>query len=132
MTQEKLSKNFDKLITQIDESANGVQRDRGTMFEEVVKSYLLNEPIYQRLYDNVWMLNEVPAEYHIPKKDLGVDLVARYRESGNLTAVQAKYYRGKVNQDTINSYVAELNKITTLMACLYLPLTTGIKMLKQL
>ncbi|MBS0948594.1 DEAD/DEAH box helicase [Levilactobacillus brevis] len=110
MTQEKPSKNFDKLITQIDESANGVQRDRGTMFEEVVKSYLLNEPIYQRLYDNVWMLNEVPAEYHIPKKDLGVDLVARYRDSGNLTAVQAKYYRGKVNKDTINSYVAELNK----------------------
>ena len=57
MTQEKPSKNFDKLITQIDESANGVQRDRGTMFEEVVKSYLLNEPIYQCLYDNVWMLN---------------------------------------------------------------------------
>jgi len=47
MTQEKPSKNFDRLITQIDENANGVQRDRGTMFEEVVKSYLLNEPIYQ-------------------------------------------------------------------------------------
>lgn len=80
------------------------------MFEEVVKSYLLNEPVYKHLYDEVWMLNEVPAEYHIPKKDLGVDLVARYRDSGELTAVQAKYYHGKVSKDTINSYVAELNK----------------------
>lgn len=80
------------------------------MFEEVVKSYLLNEPAYKNLYDDVWLLSEVPAEYHIPKKDLGVDLVARHRDSGELTAVQAKYYRGKVGKDTINSYVAELNK----------------------
>lgn len=97
-------------MAQIDASANGVQRDRGTMFEEVVKSYLLNEPAYKNLYTDVWLLQEVPAEYHIPKKDLGVDLVARYRDSGALTAVQAKYYRGKVGKDTINSYVAELNK----------------------
>lgn len=102
--------NFDNLIAQIDASANGVQRDRGTMFEEVVKSYLLNEPAYKNLYDAVWLLNEVPVEYHIPRQDLGVDLVARYRDSGALTAVQAKYYRGKVGKATINSYVAELNK----------------------
>ena len=80
------------------------------MFEEVVKSYLLNEPVYKNLYDDVWLLSEVPAEYHIPKKDLGVDLVARHRDSDELTAVQAKYYHGKVGKDTINSYVAELNK----------------------
>ncbi len=108
--QTRPENNFDSLIAQIDESANGVQRDRGTMFEEVVKSYLLNEPAYKNLYDDVWLLSEVPAEYHIPKKDLGVDLVARHRDSGELTAVQAKYYRGKVGKDTINSYVAELNK----------------------
>ncbi|KZU41314.1 type ISP restriction/modification enzyme [Lactiplantibacillus plantarum] len=105
-----LKQSFDNLMAQIDASANGVQRDRGTMFEEVVKSYLLNEPAYKNLYTDVWLLQEVPAEYHIPKKDLGVDLVARYRDSGALTAVQAKYYRGKVGKDTINSYVAELNK----------------------
>lgn len=110
MDQNKPVDSFDNLISEIDKSANGVQRDRGTMFEKVVKSYLLNEPTYKNLYDQVWMLNEVPAEYHIPKKDLGVDLVARHRDSGKLTAIQAKYYRGKVGKDTINSYVAELNK----------------------
>lgn len=105
-----VNSSFDRLIEQIDASANGVQRDRGTMFEEVVKSYLLNEPAYKNLYDNVWMLREVPAEYQIPRNDLGVDLVCRHRGTGKLTAVQAKYYRGKVGKDTINSYVAELNK----------------------
>ncbi|RND58785.1 hypothetical protein [Lacticaseibacillus paracasei] len=88
--------NFDNLIAQIDASANGVQRDRGTMFEEVVKSYLLNEPAYKNLYDAVWLLNEVPVEYHIPRQDLGVDLVARYRDSGALTAVQANTIEAKL------------------------------------
>lgn len=110
MNQNEQSHNFDELIAHIDASADGVQRDRGTMFEKVVKSYLLNEPVYKNLYDKVWMLNEVPEEYHIPKTDLGVDLVARKRDSGKLTAVQAKYYRDRVGKDTINSYVAELNK----------------------
>lgn len=62
MNQTKPENNFDSLIAQIDESANGVQRDRGTMFEEIVKSYLLNEPAYKNLYDDVWLLSEVPAE----------------------------------------------------------------------
>lgn len=101
---------FDELMNSIDGAAGDTQRDRGTMFEEVVKSYLLNEPTYKNLYSDVWMLNEVPAEYDIPKKDIGVDLVARRRDTGTLTAVQAKYYKGKVGKDTINSYVAELNK----------------------
>lgn len=101
---------FDELIKKIDEASNGVQRDRGTRFEEVVKAFLLNEPAYKNLYDGVWLLSEVPDEFGIPKQDIGVDLVARYRDTNKLTAVQAKYYKGKVGKDTINSFVAELNK----------------------
>lgn len=101
---------FDDLMASIDKAGKDVQRDRGNMFEDVVKSYLTNEPTYKREFDQVWLLREVPAEYKIPKKDLGVDLVARNRNTGELTAVQAKYYKGKVGKDTINSYMAELNK----------------------
>lgn len=101
---------FDDLMASIDKAGKDVQRDRGNMFEDVVKSYLTNEPTYKREFDHVWLLREVPAEYKIPKKDLGVDLVARNRNTGELTAVQAKYYKGKVGKDTINSYMAELNK----------------------
>jgi len=101
---------FDDLMASIDKAGKDVQRDRGNMFEDVVKSYLTNEPTYKREFDQVWLLREVPAEYKIPKKDLGVDLVARNRNTGELTAVQAKYYKGKVGKETINSYMAELNK----------------------
>lgn len=99
---------FDQLVEQIDSNLDK-QRDRGTAFEKMVVAYLKNEPTYKQKFSDVWMLSDVPEEYGIPKKDLGVDIVAR-DYAGNLTAVQAKYYKGKVGKDTINSFVAEAGK----------------------
>lgn len=99
---------FDELVNQIDNNLDN-QRDRGTAFEKMVVAYLKNEPTYKQKFSDVWMLNEVPAEYHISKRDTGVDIVAK-DYAGNLTAVQAKYYKGKVGKDTINSFVAEAGK----------------------
>lgn len=61
-------------------------------------------------FSNVWMLKDIPDKYGIPKKDTGVDLVAEDRITGELTAIQAKFYRGKVGKDTINSFIAEFSK----------------------
>lgn len=99
---------FDQLVEQIDGNLDK-QRDRGTAFEKMVVAYLKNEPAYKQKFSDVWMLNEVPEKYGIPKRDIGVDIVAR-DYAGNLTAVQAKYYKGKVCKDTINSFVAEAGK----------------------
>lgn len=99
---------FDELIKQINDNLEQ-QRDRGTAFEKMVVSYLKNEPLYKHKFESVWLLNEVPNEYNIPKKDLGVDIVAKDFE-GKLTAVQAKFYKGKVGKDTINSFLAEMGK----------------------
>lgn len=99
---------FDELVKQVDENLDK-QRDRGTAFEKMVVAYLKNEPTYKQKFSDVWMLNEVPEKYGIPKKDIGVDIVAR-DYAGNLTAVQAKYYKGKVGKATINSFVAEASK----------------------
>lgn len=99
---------FQELIDQINNNLDN-QRDRGTAFEKMVVAYLKNEPIYKQKFKNVWMLNEVPVDYGIPKKDTGVDIVAE-DYNGNLTAVQAKFYKGKVGKDEINSFVAETGK----------------------
>lgn len=99
---------FDQLVRQINDNLDK-QRDRGTAFEKIVVAYLKNEPIYKQKFKNVWMLNEVPAKYGISKRDTGVDIVAE-DYADNLTAVQAKYYKGKVGKDTINSFVAEAGK----------------------
>lgn len=100
---------FDDLINQINTVSNDVQRERGTLFEKLTLAYLKNEPTYNALYQNVWLLSEVPESYSIPKKDTGVDLVAE-QKNGDLVAIQAKFYTNKVGKSEINSFVAELGK----------------------
>ena len=99
---------FDELVEQINNNLDK-QRDRGTAFEKMVVAYLKNDSTYKHQFEDVWMLNEVPAKYHISKKDTGVDIVAKGYD-GNLTAVQAKFYKGKVSKAGIDSFVAETGK----------------------
>lgn len=86
MSTEVESLSFLDLIKQIDEEERA-QRDRGTLFELLTKAYLENEPVYRQLFDSVWLLKVVPEKYGISKKDTGVDLVAKKRNSEELTAI---------------------------------------------
>src|SRR5699024_9799198 len=71
------------------------------------------EPVYKRLFENIWMLSEVPEEYNIPKVDTGVDLVARKAKTGELVAIQAKYYDKDtaIQKSHIDSFLNEVGKI---------------------
>ena len=99
---------FEKLVEQINNNADN-QRDRGTYFEHLTKSYLKNEPTYQNEFKNVWLINEVPEKYGIPKYDIGVDLVAE-KVTGGLVAVQAKFYKNEIRKKDIDSFLGELGK----------------------
>lgn len=102
---------FDKIISSL-EREDMSQRDRGTLFELLVTAYLKKEPMYARLFDEVWMLSDVPEEYGIPKRDTGVDLVARNRETGELFAIQCKYYSKdtSIQKAHIDSFLNEVGK----------------------
>lgn len=104
---------FNELIEQINKNLpnDGKHtRDRGTAFEKMAVAYFKNEPAYKNKFSDIWMLSEVPAEYNIPRVDTGVDIVAKDRVSGKLTAIQAKFYKGKVSKGDIDSFVAEASK----------------------
>ncbi|NTL90275.1 DEAD/DEAH box helicase [Enterococcus faecium] len=101
---------FDELIQLAREQSKEIQRDKGTLFEKIAQIYFKNEPTYKNLFSDVWLLNEVPEEYPIPKKDTGVDLVARNEATGDLTAIQAKFYDNKIYKRHIDSFLAELGK----------------------
>lgn len=101
---------FDELIQLAREQSKEIQRDKGTLFEKIAQIYFKNEPTYKNLFSDVWLLNEVPEEYAIPKKDTGVDLVARNEATGDLTAIQAKFYDNKIYKRHIDSFLAELGK----------------------
>jgi len=104
-------KSFVSLMEEIDLEQHA-QRDRGTLFELLSKIYLTNEPMYAHRYDAVWMLNEVPEQYRISRKDTGVDLVARVRNTGKLVAIQCKYYPKdkKIDKKDIDSFLNEVGK----------------------
>lgn len=110
-TEAKSSRSFISLVKEMD-APYRTQRDRGTMFELLSRTYFKNEPMYKRLFDDVWTLNEVPEEYGIPKNDTGVDLVAKEHETGDLVAIQCKYYAEDVtiHKQHIDSFLNEVGK----------------------
>lgn len=99
---------FDNLVHRINELAE-TQRDRGTYFEYLARAYFQNEPTYQNEFKNVWMLADVPEEFGVPKVDLGVDLVAE-KYTGELVAIQAKFYNHTIQKSNIDSFLGELGK----------------------
>ncbi|WP_423984061.1 DEAD/DEAH box helicase [Granulicatella adiacens] len=99
---------FDNLVHQINKIAE-TQRDRGTYFEYLARAYFQHEPTYKNEFKNVWMLADVPEEYGIPKVDIGVDLVAE-KFTGELVAIQAKFYTHAIQKANIDSFLGELGK----------------------
>ncbi|MGP5724464.1 DEAD/DEAH box helicase [Arthrobacter rhombi] len=80
---------FAQVLDQLYFSATD-EHDKGSKFEHLIKRYLELEPKYQDQFSNVWLWNEWPDRDG--KVDTGIDLVARDRYNGELTAVQCKFY----------------------------------------
>ena len=75
-------------------------KEKGDLFEELVKAWLLLDPTHASTLKRVWLLHEVPPSVakrlKLPSTDQGIDLVAETRE-GEFWAVQCKY-RQETNQ----------------------------------
>ena len=84
------------------------QRGKGTSFERLVRQFLLTDPRYAERFDDVWMWSDWPERGARP--DRGIDLVARERETGELCAVQCKFYdpdTGVITKNDVDSFLAE-------------------------
>lgn len=84
------------------------QRGKGTAFERLVRQFLLTDPRYAERFDEVWMWSDWPERDARP--DRGIDLVARERETGELCAVQCKFYdpdTGVITKGDVDSFLAE-------------------------
>jgi len=58
-------------------SSSLTEREKGTYFEELIKTYLRHEASYRDLYSNVWTYLDWAKEQGISGKDTGIDLVAQ-------------------------------------------------------
>jgi superfamily II DNA or RNA helicase len=70
------------------------KKQKGNLFEELTKHYLLLEPEYASKLKSVWLLGEVPTalakRLKLPSNDQGIDLLAETNE-GEYWAIQSKY-----------------------------------------
>ncbi len=65
------------------------ERDKGSKFERLMRSYFMTDPAYASDFTKVWLWDEYPGK--AGRSDIGVDLVAKHRD-GTLVAIQAKFY----------------------------------------
>lgn len=86
--------------------------DKGAHFERLMQAFLRTEPQYAELYDEVWRWSEYPERGNRP--DTGVDLVARSRDTGELTAIQCKFFAPSttVTKAMLDSFLSASGKMT--------------------
>lgn len=88
------------------------ERDKGTHFESLTKRWLEISPEYSDIYDKVWTYADWASENDLPKTDVGIDLVARDANTGELCAVQCKFYDPgtSIEKRHIDSFFTALSK----------------------
>lgn len=86
------------------------ERDKGDRFERLMQAYLTTEPQYAQLFDEVWMWTDYPQRG--ARRDTGIDLVARARDTGELTAIQCKFFDPSttVTKPMLDSFLAASSK----------------------
>ncbi|MGN5238065.1 DEAD/DEAH box helicase [Rhodococcus sp. SJ-3] len=80
--------------------------ERGAKFEKLMAQYLPLDPVYGRLFDQVWMWKDWPGRDG--KVDTGIDLVAQEADTGDLWAIQCKFYEPEhtLARGDIDSFLA--------------------------
>ena len=80
---------LEAILDQFREGARN-NRDLGDRFERLMVRFFELDPIYADRFDRVWMWNDWPDKGTVG--DIGIDLVARDRATGEYVAIQCKFY----------------------------------------
>lgn len=82
------------------------EREKGTYFEELIVAYLRNEATYKDLYSQVWTWADWAPSHGFTAKDDGIDLVAEVAGTGEIHAIQCKFYDAdyKLQKKDIDSF----------------------------
>lgn len=68
------------------------ERDKGDLFEKLVRSFLQTDPTYAGLFKDVWLYSDWAEKQGLQKVDTGIDLVAQYADDDEFAAIQCKFY----------------------------------------
>ncbi|MGG3893465.1 DEAD/DEAH box helicase [Geobacillus stearothermophilus] len=86
------------------------KREQGDLFERLMVSYLRTEPHYKQLFSNVWRWMDWPGREG--RTDTGIDLVAEESLTGDIWAIQCKFYDPdhKIQKSDLDSFFTESGK----------------------
>ena len=82
------------------------EKEKGTKFERLMRSWLLTDPRYNEL-EKVWLWEEFPGRKDFGGTDTGIDLVAK-TEMGDYLAIQCKCYAedAAIDKPAVDSFLA--------------------------
>ncbi len=82
------------------------EKEKGTKFERLMRSWLLTDPRYNGL-EKVWLWEDFPGRKDFGGTDTGIDLVAK-TEMGDYWAVQCKCYAedAVIDKPAVDSFLA--------------------------
>ena len=98
-----------KILSQFrDDAANN--RDLGDRFERMMQQFFRVDPLYAGLFSDVWMWNDWPLKGQVG--DVGIDLVAQHKATGEYWAIQCKFYLPEhtLSKADIDSFFTALGK----------------------
>lgn len=86
------------------------EKEKGTQFEKLMRSWLLTDPRYSQLTE-VWLWENFPSRKDFGGKDIGIDLVAK-TELGDYWAIQCKCYKENTSIDkpAVDSFLSTSSK----------------------
>ncbi len=89
------------------------EREKGTKFERLMRSWLLTDPRYNEL-EKVWLWEEFPGRKDFGGTDTGIDLVAK-TEMGDYWAIQCKCYAEDtiIDKPAVDSFLATSSRTFT-------------------
>ena len=89
------------------------EREKGTKFERLMRSWLLTDPRYNEL-EKVWLWEDFPGRKDFGGTDTGIDLVAK-TEMGDYWAIQCKCYGedAVIDKPAVDSFLATSSRTFT-------------------
>mgnify|MGYP002868445014 FL=1 len=104
-------KKFDEIIDSYRENSFS-ERDKGTRFEKLMKSYLKTKSEYKQTLNDVWLWNEFPYKAQFGGKDTGIDIVCKTFDN-EYWAVQCKCYAESsiINKPAVDTFLSTSSKL---------------------
>ena len=89
------------------------EKEKGTKFERLMRSWLLTDPRYNEL-EKVWLWEDFPGRKDFGGTDTGIDLVAK-TEMGDYWAIQCKCYAedAVIDKPAVDSFLATSSRTFT-------------------